>query len=154
MLGCGREEEGEILDVEEDPKLAEEASGQEDALEARRHRPDATTAPQAQGPACQGHRGDRGDRKARFFRHRRRGGASGEASARAALAGAICAFSDVREAAGQERGEYAGHFFMVDAVGLDDTGRAVPWNVLRERVGEERLDELSALFDEVLPQVP
>src|SRR5262249_24984196 len=33
--------------------------------------------------------------------------------ARAVLAGAICAFSDVREAAGQERGEYAGHFFMV-----------------------------------------
>jgi hypothetical protein len=30
----------------------------------------------------------------------------------------------------------------------------VPWNVLRERVGEERLDELSALFDEVLPEVP
>jgi hypothetical protein len=72
----------------------------------------------------------------------------------AALACAICAFSDVREVAGQERGEYAGHFFMVDAVGPDDSERPVPWNVLRERVGEERLDELSALFDEVLPEVP
>lgn len=58
----------------------------------------------------------------------------------------------MREAAGQERGECAGHFFMVDAVGLDDIGRPVPWNVPRERLGEERLDELSALFDEVLPE--
>jgi hypothetical protein len=74
--------------------------------------------------------------------------------ARAAIAGAICAFSDVREAAGQERGEYAGHFFMVDAVGLDDTDRPVPWNVLRERVGDARIDALNVIFDEVLPEVP
>ena len=31
--------------------------------------------------------------------------------------------------------------------------RLVP-RVLRDRVGEDRLDELSALFDEVLPEVP
>jgi hypothetical protein len=79
-------------------------------------------------------------------------GASDDA-ARAAIAGAISAFSDVREAAGQERGEYAGHFFMVDAVGLDNTDRPVPWNVLQKRVGMERLGELSVLFDEVLPKV-
>jgi hypothetical protein len=74
-------------------------------------------------------------------------------AARAALAGAISAFSDVVEAAGQERGEFAGHFFMVDAVGLDESNRPVPWQVLRERVGDERLDQLSAMFDEVLPEV-
>jgi hypothetical protein len=74
--------------------------------------------------------------------------------ARGAIAGAISGFSDVCEAAGAERGEFAGHFFMVDAVGLEESDRPVPWQVLRQRVGEERIDELSKLFDEVLPQVP
>jgi hypothetical protein len=78
---------------------------------------------------------------------------AGDDAARAAIAGAIGAFYDVREAADQERGEYAGHFFMVDAVGLDESKRPVPWNVLREKVGDARLDELSALFDEVQPEI-
>jgi hypothetical protein len=74
-------------------------------------------------------------------------------AARAAIAGAISAFSDVVEAAGQERGEFAGHFFMVDAVGLDESNRPVPWMVLRDRVGEDRVEQLSAIFDEVMPEV-
>lgn len=72
-----------------------------------------------------------------------------DARARAVLTAAISAFYDVREAAGQERQEYAGHFFLVDAVGLDASDRPVPWNVLRERVGEARLAQLTALFEEV-----
>ena len=74
-------------------------------------------------------------------------------AARAVIAGAIGAFYDIREAADQERGEYAGHFFMVDAVGLDNTNRPVPWQVLRKKIGDERLDELSALFEEVEPEI-
>jgi len=74
-------------------------------------------------------------------------------AARAVMAGAISAFYDIREAAGQERGEYAGHFFMVDAVGIDSTKRPVPWQVLRKKIGDERLDELSAIFEEVEPEV-
>jgi hypothetical protein len=76
-----------------------------------------------------------------------------DAAARGVIAGAIGAFYDIREAAEQERGEYAGHFFMVDAVGLGDAERPVPWSVLQQKIGSERLDELSALFDEVLPEV-
>lgn len=71
---------------------------------------------------------------------------------RAVMRGAITSFYDVREAAEQERGEYAGHFFMVDAVGLDDTGRAVPWTRLRERLSEERMERLTALFEEAEAQ--
>jgi hypothetical protein len=74
-------------------------------------------------------------------------------AARSVMAGAIGVFYDIREAADQERGEYAGQFFMVDAVGLDNTKRPVPWEVLRKKVGDERLDELSELFDEVLPEI-
>jgi hypothetical protein len=29
----------------------------------------------------------------------------------------------------------------------------VPWQVLEKKIGEERLGELSALFDEVLPEI-
>jgi hypothetical protein len=74
-------------------------------------------------------------------------------AARAVMAGAIGAFYDIRESADQERGEYAGHFFMVDAVGLDDAKRPVPWQVLRKKLGDERLDELSAIFEEVEPEI-
>ena len=70
----------------------------------------------------------------------------------AILRGAISTFYDIRESGAQFRGEYAGHFFMVDAVGLDNTDRPVPWEVLRGRVGDERLTQLSAIFDEAVLQ--
>ena len=72
-----------------------------------------------------------------------------DAKAREVIASAIASFYDIREAAGQEREEYAGHFFMADGVGLDDTGRPVPWAVLGERVGDARIDALRELFLEV-----
>lgn len=43
---------------------------------------------------------------------------------------------------------YAGHFFMVDAVGLDDSERPIPWHVLARRVDADRLEHLRELFDE------
>lgn len=76
-----------------------------------------------------------------------------DARAREVIAAAISAFYDVREAADQPRGEYAGHFFLVDAVGLDDTGRPVPWDALRARVGHARIEALTALFSEVEREV-
>ncbi len=60
---------------------------------------------------------------------------------------AITAFYDIRESADQPRGMYAGHFFLVDAVGLDDADRPVPWAVLAERIGRERLEFYQPLFD-------
>lgn len=62
---------------------------------------------------------------------------------------AIKTFYDIREAAGQYRGEYAGHFFMVDAVGLEDSDRPIPWVELSKRVAPEHL----ALYQEVFDQV-
>ncbi len=69
-------------------------------------------------------------------------------AARAAMEAAIASFYDIRESADQPRGEYAGHFFRVDAVGLDATQRPIPWDELRARVGEERAEELAEVFDE------
>jgi hypothetical protein len=80
-------------------------------------------------------------------------GVADDERVRGVMRGAIAAFYDIREAADQERGEYAGHFFMVDAVGLGDTDRPVPWELLRPRVGDARLDRLSELFDEALEDV-
>lgn len=57
-----------------------------------------------------------------------------EVRCREVLTTAISTFFDIREAADQERGEYAGHFFLVDAVGLDDTDRPVPAVELAKRV--------------------
>jgi hypothetical protein len=62
---------------------------------------------------------------------------------------AIEAFYDIREAAGQPRGMYAGHFYMVDGVGLENTGRPVPWVELRARVGPERCEALAELYRRV-----
>lgn len=76
-----------------------------------------------------------------------------EEHARSAIAAAIAAFYDVRQSAGQPRGEYAGHFFYVDAVGLGSTGRPVPWTALREKVGAARAEALARLFDAVEPGV-
>lgn len=75
--------------------------------------------------------------------------AAGEdhAAAAAHMREAIVAFYDIREAADQLRGMYAGHFFMVDAVGLADTHRPVPWDDLARRVGADRLDAYRARFD-------
>lgn len=69
--------------------------------------------------------------------------------ARATIRGAISAFYDVREAAEQPRGEFAGSFFQVDAVGLGASTRPVPWVALRARVGDARTKQLDAFFDEV-----
>lgn len=60
---------------------------------------------------------------------------------------AIRSFYDVREAADQLRGMYAGHFFLVDAVGLQDTNRPVPWFELHGRVSAEHLDIYKDVFD-------
>lgn len=61
----------------------------------------------------------------------------------------IKTFYDIRESADQPRGEYAGHFFIVDAVGLDDSDRPVPWDVLMKRALPEHLERYRALFDRV-----
>ena len=66
---------------------------------------------------------------------------------------AIRSFYDVREAAGQERGEYAGHFFMVDAVGLDDADRPVPWEALERKASPKDLALWQKLFDAIEPEV-
>jgi len=74
--------------------------------------------------------------------------AQDDGSARETLRVAIGTFYDIREAASQPRGEYAGHFFIVDGVGLGDSNRPVPWQVLAETVSQERLTRFSAIFDE------
>lgn len=76
-----------------------------------------------------------------------------DAQARSLMESAIAAFYDIREAAGQPRGEYAGHFFLCDGVGLDDSERPVPWDGLRARVGIRRAKALAALFGKVEPEV-
>lgn len=60
---------------------------------------------------------------------------------------AVVAFYDIRESADQPRNEYAGHFFMVDAVGLDNTDRPIPWDALAQRVGRDALEWYGAIFD-------
>ena len=73
-----------------------------------------------------------------------------DARARGVLHGAISAFYDVREAHEGERNcDSAGHFYMADGVGIDNTGRKVPWDELLKRVGLERLDKLREIFLEV-----
>ena len=71
-----------------------------------------------------------------------------DARARDVIAAAISSFYDVREALGEPRQEYAGHFFMVDGVGFE-ASRPVPWTSLRARVGAARVEALSAIFLEV-----
>ena len=66
---------------------------------------------------------------------------------------AIRSFYDVRESAKQERGEYAGHFFMLDAVGLDDATRPVPWSVLEKQATESELALWQKLFDTIEAKV-
>lgn len=73
--------------------------------------------------------------------------AENDDDASAILRGAITAFYDIREAGDQPRGEYAGHFFKADAVGLAASDRPVPWEVLAKRVGKARMKKLDALFD-------
>ena len=72
-----------------------------------------------------------------------------EAAARETLKIAVETFYDIREAAQQPRGEYAGQFFIVDGVGLGDSNRPVPWQVLSETVPQEHLTRLSAIFEEI-----
>jgi hypothetical protein len=74
-------------------------------------------------------------------------------NAKAIIEDAIKTFYDIREAAEQERGEYAGHFFMVDAVGIDDTDRPVPWQVLAKRVPEEAITMYNEIFDKAEREV-
>lgn len=62
---------------------------------------------------------------------------------------AITSFYDIREAADQLRGIYAGHFFLVDAVGLDDTDRPVPWFELHRQVSSEHLEIYKDVFDRI-----
>ncbi|MBT9557597.1 MAG: hypothetical protein IV100_16270 [Myxococcales bacterium] len=62
---------------------------------------------------------------------------------------AIKSFYDVREAADQLRGIYAGHFFLVDAVGLDNTDRPVPWFELHRQVPSKHMDIYKELFDRI-----
>lgn len=72
-----------------------------------------------------------------------------EAAARETLKIAVETFYDIREAAKQPRGEYAGHFFIVAGVGLGASNRPVPWQVLAETVPQDHLTRLSAIFEEV-----
>ena len=62
---------------------------------------------------------------------------------------AIAAFYDIRESADQERGEYAGHFFMVDAVGIDESDRPVPWFELEKQIAPELLHQYQELFTDI-----
>lgn len=71
-----------------------------------------------------------------------------DVAATAAMRQAIVWFYDIRESSDQPRGMYAGHFFLVDGVGLDSSDRAVAWDLLAQRVTRERLDHLQALFDQ------
>jgi len=71
-----------------------------------------------------------------------------EAREKEVLVRAIESFYDVREAADQERGEYAGHFYMVDGVGLDDSDREVAFNRLREIADAVTIVRWERLFDE------
>lgn len=75
--------------------------------------------------------------------------AQNDLAVRQTLHAAIAAFYDIRASANQPRGEFAGHFFIVDAVGLGDSNRPVPWQVLAETVSQERLNRFSEIFDEV-----
>jgi hypothetical protein len=73
--------------------------------------------------------------------------------ARDVMTRAIRAFYDVRESGGQERGEYAGHFFMVDAVGLDDSDRPVPWETLAKKASPKDLARWEKLFEALASKV-
>ena len=88
------------------------------------------------------------DTLARWFVDGLVGARGDDAAALRVIEASIGALYDVREAAGQVRGEYAGHFFRADGVGLGNTGRPVPWSDLVSRVGTARAAELEALFDE------
>lgn len=70
-----------------------------------------------------------------------------DAAVIAAMRQAIIWFYDIRESADQPRCMYAGHFFLVDGIGLDDSDRPVAWQLLAQRVTRERLDHLQTLFD-------
>lgn len=74
-----------------------------------------------------------------------------DATAREVMRVGVERFSDIRESAGQPGGEYAGHFFMVDAVGLADSDRPVPFNVIRD-AAPDREDHLLAIFEDVLSE--
>jgi hypothetical protein len=71
-----------------------------------------------------------------------------DAVAIAAMRQAIVWFYDIRESADQPRSMYAGHFFLVDGVGLDHSDRPVAWDLLAGRVSRKRLDRLQSLFDQ------
>ena len=73
--------------------------------------------------------------------------------ASAVITAAIRSFYDVRESGDQERGEYAGHFFMVDAVGLDDSDRPVPWEILAEKATAANIALWQKLFERLEPKV-
>ena len=70
-----------------------------------------------------------------------------DVAASAALRQAIVWFYDIRESSDQPRGMYAGHFFLVDGIGLASSDRPVAWDLLAQRVTRERLDHLKTLFD-------
>lgn len=70
-----------------------------------------------------------------------------EATCREVLATAITTFFDIRESADQARGEYAGHFFLVDAVGLDDSERPVPAIELAKRITPAHQKKVLAWFE-------
>ena len=75
-----------------------------------------------------------------------------EGAARDVIAECIEAFYDVREDADLVRNSADG-FFLVDAVGLDDTGRPVPLARLRSSQGDAFADRISKLFAAVAPDI-
>ena len=62
---------------------------------------------------------------------------------------AITTFYDIREAADQLRGIYAGHFFLVDGVGLEDSDRPVPWDLVRTEAAPEHAELYYQIFNQV-----
>lgn len=71
-----------------------------------------------------------------------------ETKCREVLTTAITTFFDIRESADQERGEYAGHFFLVDAVGLDDSDRPVPAVELAKRITPSQQKKVLRWFEQ------
>jgi hypothetical protein len=79
--------------------------------------------------------------------------AENEGAARETIELGLCTLYDIREAAGQARGEGGGRFFLVDGVGLGDSSRPVPWEVLARCALAESLTRWNAFFEAALPEV-
>lgn len=79
--------------------------------------------------------------------------AQNDGAARETIELGLSTLYDIREAGGQARGECGRRFFLVDGVGLGDSNRPNPWEVLARAAPAESLARWNALFEAVLPGV-